>query len=188
VNHDVRELVGDAERALREGKPADAYALFLDAGDVASKLQLWRSALRCYRRAVELDLFDQRAVGRLARIAPRANAATEWAEYATALAGRPPWPRFECRAAQLVIGDLGAVVTCAPVGTVLEVLMTADDLVEVHPDSRMANMPIAMALIIMRRAMWAAPRDHAPEPMAIKVVYAGRAPMRLDELGDWAPA
>lgn len=188
MNPDVRELVGDAERALREGRAPDAYTAFLEAGDVAAKLQLWKSSLRCYRRAVELDLFDARAVGRLARIAPRAGAGTEWAEYATALAGRPPWPRFDCRAAQLVIGDLGAAVTCAPVGTVLEVLMTGDELVEVHPDARLANMPLAMALVILRRAMWAQPRDHAPDPMTLDVVYAGRRPMRLDELGDWAPA
>jgi hypothetical protein len=73
-----------------------------------------------------------------------------------------------------------------PVGTVLEVLMTGDSLVEVHPDARLANMPLAMALVILRRAMWAAPRDHAPDPMAIDVVFGGRAAMRLDEMGDWS--
>ena len=188
MNHDVRELVGDAEKAVRERREGEAYDFFLDAGDCAAKLGLWRSAVRCYRRAVELDLFDARAVGRLARVAPRAGAGTEWAEYATTLAGRPLWPRFDCRLAQLVIGDVGAVVRCPPVGTVLEVLMTGDDRVEVHPDARLANMPLAMALVVVRRALWASPRDHAPDPMTITVIFAGRAPMRLDEVGDWAPA
>jgi hypothetical protein len=187
MNHDVRELVGDAERAIREQRDADAYALFLEAGDTASNLGLWKSGLRCYRRAVELDLFDPRAIGRLARIAPRASAGNEWAEYATALAGRPPWPRFDLRNVQLRAGGVAATVTCGAVGTVLEVMMSADDVVEVHPDPRLATMPIAMALIVMRRAMWTAPRDSAPEPMSINVVFAGRPAMRLDEIGDWTP-
>ncbi len=188
MNHEVRALLADADRALRENNPAAAYDHFVEAGDVAAGLQLWRSAVRCYRRGVELDLFDGRAVGRLARVAPRAGAGTEWAEYVTVLAGRPPWPRFDCRIAQLVIGDGGAVVTCTPVGTVLEVLMTADDRIEVHPDARLASMPLAMALVVLRRAMWTAPRDDAPVPMSLDVIYAGRSPMRLDEVGDWTAA
>ena len=186
MNHEVRALVADAERAVRESNLGVAYDHFIEAGDVAAGLQLWRSAARCYRRAVELDLYDGRAVGRLARVAPRTGAGTEWAEYATVLAGRPPWPRFDCRLAQLVIGAGGAIVTCTPVGTVLEVRMTADDRIEAHPDARLQSMPLAMGLVILRRALWITPRDDAPDPMSIAVVFAGRGAMRMEESGDWA--
>jgi hypothetical protein len=48
-------------------------------------------------------------------------------------------------------------------------------------------MPLAMALIILRRAMWLAPREHASDPMALRVAFDGRPQVRLDELGDWEP-
>ena len=65
MNADVRVLLADAERALRADKLAAARAAFLEAGQSAASYQLWRSALRCYRRALELDLADREAVGRI---------------------------------------------------------------------------------------------------------------------------
>jgi hypothetical protein len=97
------------------------------------------------------------------------------------------WPHFGARGAQIVIGDLGAVVDCPGVGPVLELLMTEKDLIETRPDARFASMPIAMAMIVLRRAMWPAPRERATEPMNVRVTYAGRERVRLDEHGDWDP-
>jgi hypothetical protein len=48
-------------------------------------------------------------------------------------------------------------------------------------------MPLAMALIILRRALWLAPRELAADPMSVRVAFDGRPEVRLDELGDWEP-
>jgi len=69
----------------------------------------------------------------------------------------------------------------------MELMMTADDLIETRPDGRFTGMPLAMALIIVRRAMWIAPRDAATEPSSLRVAFDGRPQVRLDELGDWEP-
>jgi hypothetical protein len=69
----------------------------------------------------------------------------------------------------------------------MELMMTDDDLVETRPEARFAGMPLAMAMLIVRRAMWFAPRDLAADPMSVRVAFDGRAQVRLDELGDWEP-
>jgi len=184
VNADVRLLLGDAERALRADDPTAARATFVEAGLCAASYQLWRAALRCYRRALELDLSDRAAITRILQMPPRVISLTEWTEYARAL-DRRAWPAFGCRSARIITGDVGARVECPGTGGVLELMMTDDDLVEVRPEPRLAGMPLAMALIILRRAMWIAPRDVAPDPMSLRVVFDGRPPVRLDELGDW---
>jgi hypothetical protein len=186
VNADVRLLLADGERALRADDLATARQAFLDAGQCASSYQLWRSALRCFRRALELDLVDREAVARITRMSPRVISSGDWAEYARALAGHA-WPSFGCRSAQIVTGDLGAHVECGPIGVVLELMMTDDDLVETRPEARFAAMPLAMAMIILRRALWLAPRDFAAEPSSLRVAFAGRQQVRLDEVGDWEP-
>ena len=63
--------------------------------------------------------------------------------------------------------------------------MTADDLVEARPEARFTGMPLAMALIILRRALWLAPRELAADPMSLRMAFDGRPQVRLDELGDW---
>jgi hypothetical protein len=184
-NSDVQLHVSDAERARRAGDPRAAYGGFVEAGQCAEQYGLWKTALRCYRNAVELDLFAHGALEHLARIAGRAGAGPEWTEYATALAGSPTWPHIACRQVQLLIGNAGAVVGAARVGTVLEVVMAEDDLVVVQPEARFADMPVAMALIILRRAMWPAPRENAEVSYEIRVTYRGRYRYRLWEHGDW---
>jgi hypothetical protein len=186
VNADVRLLLGDAERALRGDDPCAAREAFLEAGGCAASYQLWRGALRCYRRALEIDLTDGEAVERIVKLPARWVALHDWNEYARALAGRA-WPAFGCRAAQIVTGDLGAQVECPGAGVVIELMMTEDDLVETRPDARFAGMPLAMALIILRRAMWFAPREIATDPVSLRVAFDGRPQVRLDELGDWEP-
>jgi hypothetical protein len=186
VNADVRLLLADGERALRADDLAAAREAFLEAGQCASSYQLWRSALRCFRRALELDLVDREAIARIARMSPRVVALADWTEYARAL-DQHAWPSFGCRSAQIVTGDLGAQVECGAVGVVMELIMTADDLVETRPDARFAGMPLAMALIILRRALWMAPRDFAADPSSLRVAFHGRQQVRLDERGDWEP-
>jgi hypothetical protein len=190
VNADVQVLLADAERALRAGDLATARAAFLEAGQCAASYQLWRGALRCHRRALELDLADREAVARIAQLPPRVIALADWQDYARALdlrSGSRPWPSFSCRAAQIVTGGLGAQVECPGAGVVLELMMTEDDLVEIRPEARFLGMPLAMAMIVLRRALWFAPREIATDPGSIRVAFDGRPQVRLDELGDWEP-
>jgi len=186
VNADIRLLLADGERAVRADDQAAARDAFLEAGRCAAGYQLWRSALRCYRRALELSLVDREPVTRVLHLPARAIALADWSEYARAL-DRRSWPAFGCRGAQIVIGDAAARVECPGAGAVLELMMTADDLIELRPTSALDGMPLAMALIIARRAMWMAPRDLATDPASLRVAFAGRPPVRLDELGDWEP-
>ena len=186
VNADVRVLLADAERALRADDLAGARGAFLEAGQCAASYQLWRSAVRCYRRVLELDLTDREPIARIAQMPARAVPPGDWLDYTRAL-DRRPWTAFGCRSAQIVTGDLGAHIECPGTGVVMELMMTEDDLVETRPDPRFEGMPLAMALIIVRRAMWMAPRELAAEPMTIRVAFDGRPQVRLDELGDWEP-
>ena len=66
--------------------------------------------------------------------------------------------------------------------------MPAEDLVEAQPDGRFARMPLAMAMIILRRALWSYACEPAVPPRSIRVMFAGRDPIVLDELGEWHAA
>ena len=84
---------------------------------------------------------------------------------------------------------MGAIVECTGIGPVLELIMSARDLVEVRPDGRFAGMPSAMGLIILRRALWPAPRERSDrnELRSVRVTFDGRERVVLDEHGDWEP-
>ena len=184
MNADVRLLLADGERALRADDLAAAREAFIEAGLCASSYQLWRSAVRCYRRVLEIDLVDREPIARVRRMPPRAVAPNDWSEYARAI-DLHAWPSFGCRSAQIVTGDGGAQVEFPGTGAVLELMMSADDLVEARPAARFAGMPLAMGLIILRRALWLTPRDMAADPGSLRVAFDGRPQVRLDELGDW---
>ncbi|MGE0398092.1 MAG: hypothetical protein AB7T06_15430 [Kofleriaceae bacterium] len=185
MNVETRVLFADGERAVRDGEWSTARACFLEAADAALEVQLWRSALRCYRHALELDLCDRDVVERVLKIPARVISGRGWDAYRRALDIHPRWPSFECRSSRVVVGDLGAVVECSGFG-VLELMMTERDVVELRPDARLAGMPVAMALIVLRRALWPTPRDR-DEPMSVRVIFEARDRVRLDELGDWEP-
>jgi hypothetical protein len=187
VNVEVWQPFSDGERAAREGDVQAARGCFLDAEQAAVAFQLWRAAIRCYRHVLELDLFDREPLDRIARMPGRVTAGQGWNDYTQAIGRHPEWPRFGCRTAHTVASDQRALVTCPQVGAVLDMLMSATDLVEIHPLAPLLGMPQGMALIILRRALWPAPRDHATQLLAVRVVFAGRPPVRLDELGDWEP-
>ena len=182
MNAEVRDLAADAERAARAGDDATAVQGFVDAGDCAARYQLWKTAVRWYRHALEVDLLDRTALARLIGLAGRSGSPIEWGEYAREI-DRATWPSFGCRGAHILINDTGAVVECPGIGPVLEILMPTLELVEAHPDGRFTGMPLAMALIILRRALWPSPRD-TPQ-MIVRIAFAGRAHVTLDELGDW---
>lgn len=187
MNVDIRVLFADGERAARAGAHGTARACFLEAARTAIDVQLWRSALRCYRHALELDLLDREVLAAIARLPPRVIAGRGWDEYGKAVATHPGWPSFGCRAAQVRIGNDAATIDCPGVGAVLDVLMSERDLVEMRPVPAFVGMPIAMALIIARRALWPAPRGQATEPRTIRVAFEGHQRVRLDEHGDWDP-
>lgn len=185
-NSDIQLHVSDAERAKRAGDPRGAYDGFVEAGRCAEQYGLWKTALRCYRNAVELDLVGAVAVDQLARIATRAGAGVEWAEYSATLKAGPKWPEVGCRGAQLLVGSSGAVVNCPRVGTVYQVVMQDGDVLAVRPEPRFADSPVAMALLLLRRAMWPAPREKAKVPFDVRVTYRGKQQFKLTEYGDWS--
>jgi hypothetical protein len=187
MNVDTRILFLDGERAARSGDLATARACFIEAAQAAVDVQLWRSALRCYRHALELDLLDREVVDRVLQVPLRVTSGRGWDRYRAMLDAHPGWARFGCRSARIVIGDLGAVVECPPVGPVLELIMSEQDLVEVRPDGRYGGMPVAMALIILRRSLWPAPRDRVSELMTVRVTFDGHERVLLDEHGEWEP-
>jgi hypothetical protein len=187
MNVEVRDQLGTAERAFRAGDVGGAREGFIGAGALAAGFQLWKTTTRCYRHALELDLFDREVIARLVGLVGRGGHAVEWSEYAKAI-DRHDWPHFGCRAAQLVIGDAGAFIECPGVGPVLDITMPDSELVEAQPDGRFAGMPIAMAMIILRRALWPLGLPHAVPPRSVGIGFAGRRALVLDELGEWHAA
>lgn len=182
---EIRQFLVDAEHAARTEDHEASRAIFVQAGDCAIRHQLWTAAARCYRGALELDLVAHDVVARLVSLDERLSTGCDWREYAYALTRSPGWPHFECRRARILTGDSGSLVECAGVGPVLELTMPHVNLVEIYPDGRFAGMPIAMALLILRRALWPRPQERADAPACVQVMFRGTHGC-LDELGEWA--
>ena len=176
LNADIDSALVDAERALANRDPAAAIASFVEAGDAAARYQLWRSAIRAYRSALEVDVVGRTPVARLVALGARLRRAADWHAYGVALDAHPEWPHFGALHAQICIDDGGARVECVGVGAVLQVVMPNSELVEVTSDLRLDGMPLAMALVILRRALW---------PGGKVTVRFGGVAVELDELGDW---
>jgi hypothetical protein len=189
VNVDARILFLDGERAARRGELEVARGCFLEAAQAAVAVQLWRSALRCLRHALEIDLLDRAVLDRVLQLSPRAIAGRGWDRYRSALDAHAGWAAFGCRTARIVSGDLGAVIECPGAGPVLELIMSERDLIETRPDARFTGMPAAMAMIILRRALWPVPRERERETqlMTVRVTFDGRERLQLDEHGEWEP-
>jgi hypothetical protein len=189
VNSDVRVLVADAERAAESDDWHAAQAAYVDAGDCATGYGLWRSAIRCYRHALELELTDANVVERAVAISTHLAYATsqDWLAYRTTLRDAR-FPRFGCRKAEIVVGERGSYLTCPLVGPVLSLAMPASSVIVATPFPRFARVPLAMALIVLRRALFAGSRDEADAPRLARVTFANHASVELDELGDWWPA
>jgi hypothetical protein len=66
---EIRDLIGKADGAARANDLAAARRGFVEAAVCAQSHGMWRAAMRCYRRALELDLCDRELVGRIATIA-----------------------------------------------------------------------------------------------------------------------
>jgi hypothetical protein len=179
-------LTHDAELAARRGDLAEALRGFIDAGDRAVQFQLWRSAARHYRSALELDLIRREPVARIVKISTRIGNQGEWSNYARVLEEMPAWPHFGCRNAQVLAHDSGTIVECGGAGPVLELTMSSADLVHAQPDGRFTRMPLAMAMLILRRALWPSPSMSSAKAARVRVAFAGRPQVWLDERGDWA--
>lgn len=186
VDLDVRVLLAAGEQALCSNNRADARAAFLAAGQAASRHQLWRRAQRCYRLALELDLVDREPIERILRLPSRTISHAEWNVYACVLDCHA-WPSFGCRPAQIVTGGQRSQVECPGIGAVMKLTMPEVDQIEAHPDPRLAGMPLAMAMMILRRAMWIAPRDRTNRPKRLRVAFDDLPQVWLCELGEWKP-
>jgi hypothetical protein len=184
LNADIQIALGDAERALERNDHAAAIASFIEAGDAAVGYQLWRSATRAFRSALEVDVVARAPIERLVGLGNRLRTAADWIAYGIALDEHPEWPHFGARHAQIRIDDRNAHVECAGVGVVLHLAMPAVDRVEVGSDPKLDGMPRAMALVILRRALWPNVREQTGAPMRVTVGFGG-VDVVLDELGDW---
>lgn len=170
---------------MSRGDLAAAFRKFLKAGDEARAKDMARLAARCYRDALELDLASRVAVSRLLGVRDQTKDRPFWIEYQRALRRKPAWSQFSCRRAQILVHNLGSVIECADVGPVIELVATADGRFECLPDARFNAMPLAMTMIILRRALW--PHGKSTGSTRVRVSYRGHV-MWLNARGEWYAA
>lgn len=185
MNVEISEMASAAKRALVTNDFETARACFIEAGDCAVRFQLYRSAFRAYRNAVELDLGDPVPVARLRALRGSVTMLGDWTDYARTLDANPAWPTVRAVGARILSADSGTIVECRGVGPVIELAMPAPDLIEATPDGRFRQMPRAMALLVVRRALWPFPRER--DGMRVRVAWGTMPAVWLDEAGDWQP-
>ena len=183
VNIDARELLAAGDRAARVGHHASARQCFLEAGDSAASLGLWKAALRCYRFGLELDLFDEEIVAAVRRLPLQARGGQGWRDYEDSVRCKPD-RSFGCREARITTADQTSYIECPLIGPVLDIYLDRET-VEARPLERFREMPVAMAMIIVRRALW--PKTENLGASSRWVSFQARAPVQLNELGDWSP-
>jgi hypothetical protein len=183
VSADVLVHFANAETAADKGDLALASRMFVESGLSAAANESFRLAVRCYRAALEIDLLDRRVINRMLGLGTRAG--DGWSAYARTI-DRVDWRSFGCRDASVVSSDDGATVHCAGIGPVLGMVMSERDRVEAYPDQRFVEMPLAMAMIILRRVLWQEPRVlPGDRPVQVRVKFPAHREARLDELGEW---
>jgi hypothetical protein len=185
VNIEISEMSSAAKRAIVVGDFETAKACFIEAGDCAVRFQLWRSAFRAFRSALELDLVDPVPVARLRMLRGSMTMVGDWSEYARSLETNPTWPTVRAVGARILSADTGTIVECRGIGPVIEIAMPEPDLIEATPDGRFRQMPRAMALLVVRRALWPFPRER--DGMRVRVAWGTLPEVWLDESGDWQP-
>jgi hypothetical protein len=183
VNVEISEITVDAQRALAAGDYEEARVRFIEAGECAARFQLWRSAFRAFRTALEVDLADPVPVTRLKALRGSLTMLGDWTDYARVLESKPTWPSVRAFGARILSADSGTIVECRGVGPVIELAMSETDLIEATPDGRFHQMPRAMALLLIRRALWPSPRDR--DGMRVRVAWGTAPTVWLDESGDW---
>jgi hypothetical protein len=186
MSDDVLVDVANGEIAAGKGDLALASRMFVESGLSAAASESFRLAVRCYRAALEIDLLDRRVIARLLGLGARAG--DGWNAYARTI-DLVDWRSFGCRDASVVSGGGGATVHCSGVGPVLGMVMSQPDRVEAYPDQRFVKMPLAMAMIILRRVLWPESRTWPaagdPPPLHVRVKFPAHREARLDEFGDW---
>jgi hypothetical protein len=186
VSADVLVHFANAEIAAGKGDLALASRMFVESGLSAAASESFQLAVRCYRAALEIDLLDRRVIARMLGLGNRAG--NGWSAYARTI-DRVDWRSFGCRGASVVSGDNSATVHCSGIGPVLGLVMSQGDRVEAYPDRRFVEMPLAMAMIILRHALWPesriSPVPGARPPLHVRIKFPAHREARLDELGDW---
>jgi len=183
VNVEISEITVAATHALAAGDYQAARQRFVEAGECAVRFQLWRSAFRAFRNALELDLVDPVPVARLKALRGSLTMLGDWSDYARVLDSKPAWPSLSAIGARILSADSGTIVECRDVGPVVELTMPDRDLLEATPDGRFRTMPRAMALLLVRRALWPFPRER--DGMRVRVAWGATPLVWLDESGDW---
>jgi len=183
VNVEISEITVAAQRALATGDYEAARSRFVEAGECAVRFQLWRSAFRAFRNALELDLVDPVPVARLKTLRGSLTMLGDWSDYVRVLESNPGWSSVCAIGARILSADTGTIVECRGVGPVLELAMPEADLIEATPDGRFRAMPRAMALLLMRRALWPFPRER--DGMRVRVAWGTMPRVWLDESGYW---
>lgn len=184
MNCEVLGHLTAAERAASTGAWRDAFSRYVAAADLCADLQLHRGALRWYRHALELELRAKVPLERMIATCRRARVtSTPWQRYLEALPVLADVaPVINARQAQLVAGDDGATLRYPAVPTPLARVRMIGD-AEIVVARTIAAIPDPLLLIILRRALWPAPRDIESSP-PVTVMIDG-ASYQLRENGDW---